>query len=311
MYHPYLRGKQYELLCVRENAELLSQAGFIPIIEPVKESTSSLQRALEGVTRARGKAVVIANPMCGDFQGATELLDEFLSNLSQGVSVLTGILAGGNTQLAELQELIRRYSSRELVLVHAGFPDGKSLASLAETGSVAKHVFFERNHGKLYCGHFRGKDRVLVRDGFSKQRNADYVECEEFSELHVTFRDEGMDGFGDFLIVGDEYSESGGPAYAVAIHLTFIDDDQDGRMFAYHFVSNRTDTVADPAGKFGEALEKLVARVEEPNSKVLRTRAVEQFLELRRRQHFPGLGYVKKLSMQHHIETLHAYLSPR
>ena len=30
-----------------------------------------------------------------------------------------------------------------------------------------------------------------------------------------------MDGFGDFLIVGDDYSDTGGPAYAVAIHLTF------------------------------------------------------------------------------------------
>jgi hypothetical protein len=38
-----------------------------------------------------------------------------------------------------------------------------------------------------------------------------------------------MDGFGDFLIVGDDYSESGGPAYAIAIHLTFITSCQNGK----------------------------------------------------------------------------------
>ncbi len=27
----------------------------------------------------------------------------------------------------------------------------------------------------------------------------------------------------------------------------------------------------------------------------------------RKRRHFPGLGYVKKLSMKHHIETLDAF----
>lgn len=56
-----------------------------------------------------------------------------------------------------------------------------------------------------------------------KEKNADYPPIEEFSDLHITFGEEGMDGFGDFLIVGDDYTEGGGPAYAVAIHLTFLE----------------------------------------------------------------------------------------
>src|SRR3546814_6797061 len=77
---------------------------------------------------------------------------------------------------------------------------------------------------------------------------------EEFSDLHVTYGDHGMAGFGDFLIVGDVYSEGGGPAYAVAIHLTFIDPDKDDVMYIYHFVSDTKDTPTDPAGKFAQAL---------------------------------------------------------
>jgi hypothetical protein len=42
MYHPYFRGKQFELITIRESAKLLSDYKFIPIIEPVRESLGSL-----------------------------------------------------------------------------------------------------------------------------------------------------------------------------------------------------------------------------------------------------------------------------
>jgi hypothetical protein len=132
---------------------------------------------------------------------------------------------------------------------------------------------------------------------------------ESFSDLHVTYPEEGMNGFGDFLTVGDEYSESGGPAYAVAIHLTFIDPDKDDAMYIYHFISDRQDTPTDPAGKFAEALNSMIKQLNKPNSKVLETEAVMEFRELHAKKHFPGLGYVKKLSMKHHVETLGDYLS--
>ena len=118
-----------------------------------------------------------------------------------------------------------------------------------------------------------------------------------------------MDGFGDFLIVGDDYSESGGPAYAVAIHLTFIDPDNDDVMYIYHFVSDTNDTPTDPAGKFAQALKKLINKLESERSNLYETSAIKEFRDLHAKEHFPGLGYVKKLSMKHHIETLAQYLA--
>lgn len=116
-----------------------------------------------------------------------------------------------------------------------------------------------------------------------------------------------MTGFGDFLIVGNEFHEGGGPAYAVAIHLTFIDPDKDDAMYIYHFVSKTKDTPTDPAGKFGEALQKLIEKLESGDSKLLETTAIKEFRELHEKGHFPGLGYIKKLSMNHHIETIADY----
>lgn len=146
---------------------------------------------------------------------------------------------------------------------------------------------------------------------YERRKNADYAKNspEKFSELHVTYGDLGMAGFGDFLIVGDVYSEGGGPAYAVAIHLTYIDPENDDVMYIYHFVSTTNDTPTDPAGKFKQALDKLIEKLDTGESKLLETEAIREFRELHARRHFPGLGYVKKLSMKHHIETLAAYLS--
>jgi len=147
-----------------------------------------------------------------------------------------------------------------------------------------------------------------LRDGFQRKRGRDYDAIEPFSDLHATFQDEGMDGFGDFLTVGDEYSETGGPAYTVVIHLTFINHEQDDTMQIYHFKSKRQDTPTDPAGKFAEALDEMMKTLQRPDAKIFETNAMKELKDLHRERHFPGLGYVKKLSMSHHIETLANYL---
>jgi hypothetical protein len=44
-----------------------------------------------------------------------------------------------------------------------------------------------------------------------------------------------------------------------------------------------------------------------PNCKILETKAVQEFRKFHEDGHFPGLGHVKKLSMNHHVETLANY----
>jgi hypothetical protein len=310
MYHPYFRGKQFELLCVREMAPIFKEAGFRPIIEPVRDVLGGLNRALEAVVEVDGRAIVIVNPHHGDLSDSGAPLSELLIkekylNLP-GISA--GILLKQDTTIAAALKCYRDHASHSPVLIHAGFGDAKTLAErLGKQTKDHCHVFLERYCGKLYQRNFSGAHRILLRDGFERKRNRDYEPLEPFSDLHATFEDEGMDGFGDFLIVGDDYSESGGPAYAVAIHLTFIDPDKDDSMWVYHFVSERQDTPTDPAGKFAEALAKMIRVLNKPNANVLETSAVKEFRDLHRQGHFPGLGHVKKLSMNHHIETLADY----
>lgn len=312
MYYPYVRGKQFELLTIREKAPLLAEKNFVPIIEPVRESLGGLEKALKAISDAKGRAIVIVNPYHGDLGDdgtniSTLLKDGFIGNKK----ILAGILLRSSNSINDAQACFEKHRDHHPAFIHAGFSEPKALAQLlgTELGS-STHVFVSSHAETLYRRHFNGSKRILVQDGFTPRKNAEHAKNspEIFSELHVTFRELGMVGFGDFLIVGDVYSEAGGPAYAVAIHLTYIDPDKDEAMYIHHFVSTTNDTPTDPAGKFAEALQKLMKELDSGNSKILETTAIREFRQLYTKKHFPGLGYVKKLSMIHHIETLAHYL---
>lgn len=308
MYHPYFRGKQFELITVRETASILAHANFVPIIEPVKESLRGLRRTLQAVCDAEGTAIVVVNPYYGvhaedGLSISTMLKDEFLPKKE----IAAGILLTESMTVADAMGCYQQHVDHNMALIHAGFSDAKGLAeALDDKTAQVRHIFFPES-GLLYRKHFAGSQRVLLRNGFQRRRNRDYPPAEPFSDLHVTFAEQGMNGFGDFLIVGDEYSETGGPAYAVAIHLTFIDPSKDDAMFIYHFVSDRQDDPTDPAGKFAEALNAMMKKLAQPNHHIFESSAVQEFRGLHARGHFPGLGYIKKLSMKHHIETLQNY----
>lgn len=310
MYHPYFRG-QYELITVREMAPLLKAAGFFPIIEPVRETLSGLEKALDAVVKEGGRAIVIVNPHHGDLSGAGKPLTELLSkSFLDSRHISAGILLKQSTALDDAFRCYQAHSNHTPAFIHAGFTDARGLAEkLIQPMQGQYHIFVDGFCGKLYQKHFKGSRRVLIKDGFQKKRNRDYESIEHFSDLHATFEEEGMNGFGDFLIVGDDYVESGGPAYAIAIHLTFIDPGQDDAMQIYHFKSQRQDTPEDPAGKFAEALTEMMKTLNAPGSKVFESKAVQEFRMLHERRHFPGLGYIKKLSMSHHIETLADYFN--
>jgi hypothetical protein len=309
VYYPYFRGKQFELITIREEAGVMAQARFVPIIEPVRQSLNGLQRALDAVCAVGGEAVVIVNPFHGDHsEGSTGITSLLEKGYLKGPFIRPGLLLNEGLSLEEALACYENHKQHKLVLVHAGFPDGKALSEkLGKNAKSIPSVFVDSAGIRIYRRHFPSDLQVFIKDGFERRRNADHPPVERFSDLHLTFKDDGFKGFGDFLVVGDEYSESGGPAYAVAIHLTFMDPDQDDVMFIYHFVSTDRHTPTDPAGKFGQALKKLIDELDTGKSKLLETTAIKEFRKLHERQHFPGLGYVKKLSMNHHIETLAEY----
>jgi hypothetical protein len=306
MYYPYFRGKQNELILLREQAELISSSKIIPIIEPVKKNLNPLNRAITELDNYDAKYILVINPVYGDFKEDNSLIIDFIDNCK---NIIIGFIITENSRINDIIIFLEKFKNSEIVIIHQGFTLGKELSRKISSYNISKHIFVNTEQNKLYQRHFKSSaQRVLIRDSFRKKTNANYPKEEHFSDLHITYEEEGMDGFGDFLIVGDEYSESGGPARAVAIHLTYLKNTDEDNMYIKHYVSERIEGVTDPGGKFLEALEKLVKDISLYEDE-FNTEACKTYINLYEKEHFPGLGYVKKLSMQHHLEIIAKFLS--
>jgi len=310
MYYPFFRGKQYELVTIRENAELIAKSNIVPIIEPVKKMFGSFERAIGELEKNESDVIVIVNPKYGGLvKDSSIIIDLIKMKFGDYKKLSLGILLREETNISEILPIIHTNLDRSIAIIHDGFSEAKALINeLHGLDNITRHIFIDGRCTELYPRHYKNTNRVLVRDGFQRKTNRTYPPFEPFSDLHITYEDRGFNGFGDFLIVGDDYSETGGPAYAVAIHLTYIDSNKDNSMFVFHFVSDSKDTPADPAGKFAEALEKLYKEASRPDTQMFTTSAaVKELLRLREERRYPGLGYVKKLSMQHHLELISKY----
>ena len=86
MYYPYFRGKQYDLITICENAELLAKANFVPLIEPVKEMLNGLIRAIDAVLAANGLVTCAVSFVELDDINAS--LDDLRSGRTVGRAVL-------------------------------------------------------------------------------------------------------------------------------------------------------------------------------------------------------------------------------
>jgi len=127
-----------------------------------------------------------------------------------------------------------------------------------------------------------------------------------FSEDHLYYQEEGYVGFGDYSIIGDEFTESGFAPYAVAIHIVYFAEDKTLRI--KHFKSDSNDDISDVAGKFHEAVTKLAKWWQEFNQQSQLTKALSILLDHCKNGYYPGLPTIKKLSIMLHLELVNKYL---
>lgn len=306
MYFPYLRGKQYELLALRESVPFIDNEKVIPTIEPVRNNTASLKTAITVLAKSNVQVQLILNPDVGDFKNNNSSLTSFANELIEhGATNLipTFIIANDND-----------FNRARTIIEENGYLDiGYSLIHLNKINNLDHlKAFTEATNCKyniVQIAHLFTIRRKLsgnvcmLNDYFNRQsKNTEYIGIpfEVFSSDYLYFRDEGCIAFSDYQTIGKDYSEGGGAAYAVAIHLTFKFDDKEDIQIA-HFVSDSNDGPENPAGKFFEALDKLITFADENNIQSL---AMDKFREYHTTQGYPGLGVVKKLSIMHHVQLV-------
>ena len=307
MYYPILRGRQNEMLAIKE---LLNNPSFsskiIPVIEPVK-LTATVVNTLKAFSEANRELIIIANPEVGAFttdwkNPKNEQYKAQLSELFKKDSIKRGLIINNRTG-----PLVTKW--RETGVLDS---DIITICNNPDTIKFYEDSFQHSTDIKTivpYAPAFRRirKNRILLDDKFNKKsRNQDYKNNpdEFFSNDHIYYLDDGYIGFSDYSIIGNEYSESGFAPHAVAIHIVYFDEDKALRI--HHFVSDTNDDINDPAQKFYEAVTQLV---EWNKVHQLKTTAIEKFEEMYAEQSYPGLGVIKKLSLMHHLELIGQYLN--
>jgi len=306
MYFPYLRGKQYELLALREESIFLAnKKNIIPIIEPVKDDKSPLIKAIKALNRALAPFILIVNPQDGELANQTiDVIDE--ADLAPNSNGYLGFIINYKTTLKSIENFLNKYRDYRICFIH--FSDFRDLTELRKIfgrhPNIEFQIFIDGAFGKDYQDSFSDSNRALIKDSFRKaKKNSEYKgrEDEFFSDAHLNYKKLGFQGFGDFTVIGSDYESSGGPAYSVAIHFTYL---KISELRIRHFVSDRLpESILDRGGKFLEALGKMIKFIED-NPQFDICDSCNEFQSLYRSKEFPQLGHVKKLSIKHHLHTI-------
>ena len=319
MYYPYLRGRQNELLCIRELLERGKLSNkVIPVIEPVRFNAtffSTLSKFIE----AKREIILIHNPKVGSFNKEyrdmkkkidTEKDEKKKSKLQTTLDSYLDILKNEyitagylNNQEIVDEVLAGKKDISKIVLINCFQGNYKFYEENGEALS-AKVTFIPKDED--FKDEVYG-DAVILEDGYVKaKRNVDYIDLpdEFFSRNHIVYSKRGYTGFSDYSIVGDEYDETGFAPLAIAIHIMYYGNKKELRV--HHFVSESNENISDPARKFEEAMENLLAW--ELYDEIPKTEGFIRLVDCYNNGKFPGLGVIKRYSLMHHMQMMSEYL---
>ena len=315
MYYPYLRGKQFELLALREfSREFENNHTIVPIIEPVKKQVNGLNAAALSMIENGMKFAVILNPSDGDYRH-TGIDNDILMSLTALTDDRDNWIPAyiykhnGKTLLDHAKQ--NNLSNLMIIFPSGADVNDEELMEFLSKDEVAFVVSGNLSNNRSARGRLLrlGKALISLEDRFNERpRNADYAnEIDEiFSEDFAYYQDDRLAGFADFTPMAKDFIEGGMLPYAIAIHLTY--QKSDDQIFVHHFVSDNNFDQSNIRGKFHEAAVKIAPFFN--NNGLYHTSAVDELIRRAESDDgYPGLGYIKKLSVKNHLELITHILS--
>ncbi len=308
MYYPYLRARQFELIALRELAiDGLSQNNVLPIFEPVKGSSNNLKLANKIFIENSQRAYLIFNPLVGELKGKTEQLIEFYKELEDNSFIPAFHYRNNSSEILEYV-ITNNLENCLLICESETSSEDQEFITLMETDYFTS-VSIENPDGNRSLKRYLftlGKEVIRFDDFFEKQpRNSSFLDIPEhrYSEEHIYYRDEDYFGFSDYTVVPSEFVTGGSSPLAVVIHLTYLKENN--QIWIRHFTSTSNETIANVQGKFAEAANKAVTFC---RSNGLSNSAITDLENFFDKQHYPGLGTVKKIAIKNHILVISNYL---
>ena len=291
MYIPYFRGKQFDLLALKESvANGLLTDSVIPLIEPVRDS-AHLRKTLEAFIENKREILVIYNPEVGQVQRGVikihEIIDLFDSPYITPVYILNRSF--NSTWIKQEEFVFLSKSFLKDILAEANFFKPKY------------HIITDSARPRRVIQD----NRVLLTDPFTRFNNGtEYVEQgledEIYSDDSKYFHEDGYIGYSNYGIDGEAYFDKGYPSRSIVLHILYLDKYKSVRI--KHFVSDSNDSAENPAGKFFEALKKLAEWHTRYEKEVPLTKGLLELLLYQERGAYPGTWTIKKLSVMHQLE---------
>lgn len=308
MYFPYLRGRQFELIAIRDLAVEGALEKITPIIEPVKESFNSLDIANKVLFESGITPFLIMNPQVGELSGDFEYYLKYVKELENSMYRCAFHYTDNSDYILKCLD---DYNLDDCMIIGLdGFNDEEQFIKLCNDERINYIALLEPHRYRTLDRNIKKINKVYVRldDLFEKQqRNSDFLHISKhkFSEEHLYYKEDNYRGFGDFTILPREYIEGGSTPRAVVINITYINDEVEDQIWIRHFTSDTNDTIANVQGKFAEATRKAIDFC---NELPLQNSGVDELREYFKDSKYPGLGTVKKITIKNHLLVIKSYL---
>lgn len=243
MYFPLLRGKQYELVALKEFAEAHpANPWLFPIIEPVRVLTDTLVRAA-GVLSGNGFHYgVILNPEKGDYaiESNRFVISEFLQKFGDfAIRPVPAFLSDGKS--ADILRLIEDNGLQDVMVIYEDSFDIENEAdqALCNHNAVSYIVCGSADSRSNVRFLMRtGKHIVRLDDNFVVRKpNTAYrgIDEDPYTEEPFYYQGDHFYGFSDYCVLPKAFAEGGTTPTAVAIHMTYRK--RDDAIWVQHFVS--------------------------------------------------------------------------
>lgn len=309
MYLPYLRGKQFELIALREFAtQYPNTARIIPIIEPVKSTFNGLTIAVKTMFENHIHFALVLNPKEGDFKRINkDILSEIPSLTDNPNAWIPAFLYQNNEE--EILSTLKTHTLDNVMVIFKNGIDASEQGLKFLATSQIRFIVNGDPNSRIAMRRLRSldnKDIIRLDNCFTEQsRNVDYLNIPEdkYTEEHKFYSDDHFYGISDYTALPKDFIDGGMLPYAVAIHMTY--EKNNDEIYVRHFVSDTNDDQSNIQKKFFEATTKL-KRFFAGREK---TTAINELIQLLDEEKYPGLGIIKKLSIRNHIELMNRILS--
>lgn len=269
----------------------------VPVLIP--NNLTSSKKNIQKIAKKNIEFILVVNFVKKRFPTQEDIQEHFIDNILKTYNKFSIAFFVDNTTT---KEQINSFLSSNIILEKSlifkhDYVDEVYIKSL----NLKYNFYILPKVSLLFAANTSNKNSVVVFDGFEKQaRNSDYPSKSYFSDLHNKYFSFGSVGFGDFTITGKDPQDGGSAPQAVTLHLTKIENN---KAYIYHFVSDTQDETKDVAGKFFESLDDLVKFVK--SNKEYISSGISDFEEYHFKNHFPGLGVCKRMSIKNHLEIIY------